>query len=163
MAGYPVQLDSLPPSSDFHVAVSPDIAGTPIPRLAVAAAKSGTTAVGTMDATPTEAEVLLLMQTMEFAVADNVRSVDIDFIAAKPESCAALCILARINGADLPEDANAFALGYEGVIEVKPNQTKRINSSVAITKISVVAVPSGITSATYEGTNLYIRGVSHAA
>lgn len=155
-------LHSLPPESDFHQIVTPDIAGTPIPRLTIAAAKSGTTAVGTMDTSPTEAEVLALMQTMEFDEADNVRSVELDFVAAKPASCAALCILARVNGNDLPEDANALALGYDDVIEVKPNQTKRINSSVAITKLSVVAVPSGVTSADYEGAVIFLKGISHA-
>lgn len=157
----PVQIDSLPPSNDFHGVVSPNIAMAPIPRLTVAAAKSGVVAVGTMDTTPTEAEVLALLQTVEFASADNVRTVELDFVAAKPDSCAALCVLARINGNDVAEDSLAFALGYDDVIMVKPNKTMRIRSSVAITKLSVVAVPSGVTSANYEGAELYMKGVRY--
>lgn len=143
--------------------VTPDISGTPIPKFSVAAAKSGTTAVGTMDTTPTEAEVLLLQQRVEFDEADDVRACTVHFVAAKPESCAALAILARVNGNDLAEDALAFANGYDDVILVPPNTPTKIVSSVAITKLSLVAVPSGVTSANYEGAVVFMQGASYAA
>lgn len=156
MSGYPVVSTAKP-----RYRVTPNIAGTPIPKFAVAAARSGTTAVGTMDTTPTEAEILALQQQVEFSSADNVKEVLITFASGKPASCAALCLLARINGNDLPEDALAFANGFDGVITILPNVPTKIVSDVAITKLSLVAVPSGITSANYEGAVVYIQGASY--
>lgn len=141
--------------------VTPEINGTPIPKFAVAAAKSGTTAVGTMDTSPTEAEVLALQQRVEFSEDLNVLSLNLHFIAAKPADCSVLNILARINGNDLPEDASAFANGYDDVITIAPNEPVKIVSSVPITKLSVVGVPSGVTGADYEGATLYMQGASH--
>ena len=156
MSGYPVVSTATP-----RYRVTPNVAGTPIPKFAVAAARSGTTAVGTMDTTPTEAEILALQQQVEFLSSDNVREVVVTFAAAKPASCSALCVLARINGNDLPEDALAFANGFDSVITVLPNVPTKIVSDVPITKLSLVGVPSGVTSANYEGAVVYVQGASY--
>ena len=156
MSGYPVVTTAKP-----RYRVTPNIAGTPIPKFSVAASRSGTTAVGTMDSSPTEAEVLALQQQVEFASADNVREVVITFASGKPASCAALCLLARVNGNDLPENTLTFANGFDSVITILPNEPTKIVSDVAITKLSLVAVPSGITSANYEGAAVYMQGASY--
>lgn len=142
--------------------VAPTINSTPTSRFVVASTKSGTTQVGTMDSTPTEDEVLALMQSVEFSAGADVRELRVQFLSGKPASCAALAVLVRINGNDLPEDADAFARGAGDVIYIAPNDPAVIRSSVAITRAAFVALPSGITSANYEGAVVVLEGLSHA-
>lgn len=142
--------------------VAPTINLAPASRFVVAATKSTTVQVGTMDSTPTESEVLALMQSVEFAAGQDVRELRAQFVAGKPASCAALALLVRINGNDLPEDADAFASGGPDVLYVAANETLVVRSSVPITRASIVAMSSGITSANYEGAIAVLQGVSHA-
>lgn len=161
MSGLPVALQHEIPKD----VVTPTIGATSVGRLTVAASKSGTSAVGTMDSTPTEAEVTALMQVFAFASADDVRQVHLQYVAGKPASGAAAAVLAVYGGDELDDAtaAQALAAGYPGVIECAPNTIVRLFSLSAITKVVVCALPSSITSANHEGQWLFIRGYSENA
>lgn len=129
--------------------------GTPVASVTLAAAKSGDNP-GTMDATPTEAEVVALQNTLFFDAADNVREVDLTLAISAAAVSAVQCVLARVNGLDAYEDAQELAAHRAAV--VLPNVPTRIVSSVAITRITLVGVLSSLPSGVYTGNRLFIAG-----
>lgn len=152
MPGYPVVA-----TANAKTQVYPQNAsGTTVSSMIVAAAKSGDNP-GTMDATPTEAEVVALQETLYFNESDDVREVDILFSVLPTQTGAVQCVLARINGFDVYEDAQMLAL-YRDCIPVLPNIPQRIVSDVAITSITLVGAPSGVTSGVYTGNRIFITG-----
>lgn len=158
--GYPVNFDGAVP----RALITPKISTTYYGSITVAATR-GTGQVGMMDTTPTEAEVLALQQAFLFEAVDDVRHVLMTFVAGKPASSAVLAILAVAGGAELDDAtaAQALAAGYPNVVVVVPNVPTRLSSNAAITKLYVVAVPSGITSANHEGQRFYVAGASNNA
>mgnify|MGYP000845427443 FL=1 len=129
--------------------------GTPISSVTLAAAKSGDNP-GTMDATPTEAEVVALQETLYFDEADNVREVDLMLAISSAAVSAVQCVLAVINGMDAYADAQELAAHRANV--VLPNIPTRIISNVAITRITFVGVLSSVPSGVYTGNRLFIAG-----
>lgn len=152
MSGLPVRSQTEIPK----VLVTPRVSGVLTPSV-VAAASLAAGAVGTMDTAPTEAEVVALQRRFDFDAADNVRAVRLEFVSGKPDSCSALCLLAVVNAMS-DNDAAASLAGYRARV-VYPNVPVVITSPDAITSVHVVAVPSGITSANYEGQRLIVTGV----
>lgn len=155
--GYPVELQSDIPRS----LITPLIGATSVGWVLVGASLSGTTQVGTMDTTPTEAEVLALQQIFAFDAEDNVKAVVLTYIAGKPASAAALAVHVVVNASDANAAAQALAAGYPGVIAIVPNTPTRVTSSDPITSVTICAVPSSITSANHEGERFYISGISY--
>lgn len=152
--GMPVVIDA---AARFGV-VPTNGSGTPIPRLTVAASRSGTTAVGTMDTSPTEAEVEALQQTLVFSAADDIKEVDAMLSILPTQTSAVQCVIAVVNGPDAFTDAAALAQWSGAVTPIWPNTPTKIRSSVAITSIRLVAVPSGVTSGVYTGNLLTVLG-----
>ena len=142
--------------------VCPNINGTVLGSIAVAAARSGLTAVGTMDSTPTEAEVAALQQLLEFSAIDDVRSINLLLVTANPATSAVLAVRGMVNGADDYSDAAALAAGTGGVITISPNIPYRLTSDVAITRLMICGFPSGVGGGDYEGCRLFLTSESYA-
>ena len=138
------------------------IGSTSVGVLSVAAARSGTSAVGTMDTTPTETEVEALQQIFTFSPSDDVKSVLLHLAINNPGTSAVQAVHARINGYDAFADASELAACGDGVVVIMPNTPVLLSSSTAITRIAVCATPSSVTSGNYEGAKLYLKGYSHA-
>jgi len=143
-------LAELVPSPTYGV-VPTSSGGTAMPNIIVAATKSGTTQVGTTDTSPTETEVVALMQTVFFSASDRVMEVNAMFSVVPTLTAAAQSILAVVNGNDDYEDADALATRSGQVVELFPNILAKIQSDVAITRISFVATPSGVASSVTTG------------
>ncbi len=151
MAGMPIYASAAP-----KLRITPENgSGTPISSVTLAAAKS-TDNPGTMDATPTEAEVVALQSTLYFDAADDVREVDLTLAISDGAVSAVQCVLARINGLDAYEDAQELAAHRATV--VLPNVPTRIVSSAPITRITLVGVLSSLPSGVYTGNRLFIGG-----
>jgi hypothetical protein len=132
------------------------VSGTAVGSVALDAAKSGNNP-GCMDSTPTEAEVQALQSVFVFDSADNVLELDLLLSVMPTQTSGVQCVLARINGFDEWEDAAELALHGDCTV-VLPNVPTRIVSPVPITRVTVVGVQSGVTSAVYTGARLFMKG-----
>lgn len=151
MAGMPVWVSANPRAAVWPTNQS----GVRIPSVLVASSKSGD-GIGTMDATPTEAEVVALQTAFYFAASDAVYEADVMLSIAAGENPGVQCLLAVVNGADLYADAAELA-AYRAVI-ILPNVPQRIVSNVPITRITIVAAPSSVTSGSFEGIRAHVMG-----
>ena len=142
--------------------VCPNINGTVLGSIAVAAARSSTTSVGTMDSTPTEAEVVALQQLLEFSAIDDVRTINLLLVVADPATSAVLAVRAVVNGTDDYADAGVLATGVGDVLTITPNVPYRLTSSVAITRLMVCGFPSGVGGGVYTGCRLFLTSESYA-
>ena len=142
--------------------VCPNINGTVLGSIALAAARSGVTAVGTMDSSPTEAEVVTLQQLLEFSAIDNVLSVNFLLVAASIATSAVLAVRCKVNGTDDFSDAGELAAGTGDVLTITPNVPYRLTSTVAITRLMICGVPSGVGGGNYDGCRLFLTSESHA-
>lgn len=142
--------------------VCPNINGTVLGSLAVAAARAGVTAVGTMDASPTEAEVAALQQLLEFSEVDAVQAVTFLLVVADPATCAVLAVRCKVNGTDDYADAGELAAGTGDVLTITPNVPLRITTDTPITRLMVCGVPSGVGGGNYNGVRLFLTSESYA-
>jgi hypothetical protein len=142
--------------------VCPNINGTVLGSIAVAAARAGVTAVGTMDSSPTEAEVVALQQLLEFSAIDNVLSVNFLLVTASIATSAVLAVRCKVNGTDDYSDAGQLAAGTGDVLTITPNVPYRLTSAAAITRLMVCGVPSGVGGGNYDGCRLFLTSESYA-
>lgn len=142
--------------------VCPNINGTVLGSIAVAAARSGVTAVGTMDSSPTEAEVVALQQLLEFSAIDDVLSVNFLLVTADIATSAVLAVRCKVNGTDDYSDAGELAAGTGDVLTITPNVPYRLTSTVPITRLMVCGVPSGVGGGNYNGCRLFLTSESYA-
>ena len=142
--------------------VCPNINGTVLGSIAVAAARAGVTAVGTMDSSPTEAEVVTLQQLLEFSAIDNVLSVNFLLVSASIATSAVLAVRCKVNGTDDYSDASQLAAGTGDVLTITPNVPYRLTSTVAIRRLMVCGVPSGVGGGNFDGCRLFLTSESYA-
>ncbi len=142
--------------------VCPNINGTALGSLAVAAARAGITAIGTMDSTPTEAEVVALQQLLEFSAVDEVQAINLLLVVADTATCAVLAVRCKVNGPDDYADAGQLATGTGDVLTISPNVPLRITTDTPITRLMLCGVPSGVGGGNYNGCRLFITSESYA-
>ena len=142
--------------------VCPNINGTVLGSIAVAAARASTTAVGTMDSSPTEAEVVALQQLLEFSAVDEVQAVNFLLVIADIATSAVLAVRVKINGTDDYADAGELAAGTGDVLTISPNDEVRITTDTPITRMMICGVPSGVGGGNYNGCRLFVTSESYA-
>lgn len=139
----------------------PNINGGELGSINVAAARSLNIAVGTMDTSPTESEVIGLQQLLEFSAVDNVRAVTFLLAIPNPAVAAVLAVRCKLNGFDDYSDASALAAGSGDVITVIPNVITRIATDTPVTRMMVCGVPSSVGGGTYTGCRLFFMSESY--
>lgn len=148
------------PFNQISNMVAPKLSGSPITAFATAATKSAT-AVGTLAASTNQADALAKMITLTFDASSLVRRIFLFHQMSDPTVCAAMGLLAIVNGGGDSEDSQALADGYDNVHFIPPNVPAEfyVGGGVYVTRFSFVAVPSSIGAAVHTASRVYLRGI----